>query len=119
MSERTLLDAAIGKTTYLERDASDPEGEHRVMQYYSDNGVLAENARIRNSPLMEGSMRRGIMDNQPIEFWFRIPTLPLFQEFTKHHPRVVEDIMSDDESTRMKGARAMSLLQPRWVIFSR
>ena len=119
MSEKTLLDVGPGTVTYLERDASDPEGQHRVMQFFRDNGVLAENAKIRNSHLMQGSMKRGIMDNQKIEYWFRPPSLHQFEHFLKRNPRIKDDIYSDDESARMTGARAMSLLEPQWVIFSR
>lgn len=119
MSERTLLNTATGKVTYLERDASDKSGRHRVMQYYDDNGVLAENARIRQSGKMQKGMKKGLMDNQKIEYWMRIPTVNHLQQFTKQHPRIMEDLHSLDESTRMKGARAMALLEPEWVIFAR
>ena len=119
MSERTLLDVGAGAVTYLERDASDKKGQHRVMQYLDDNGVLAENARIRQSGKMQKGMKKGLMDNQKIEYWMRIPTVNHLQQFTKQHPRIMEDLHSIDESTRMKGARAMALLEPEWVIFAR
>lgn len=119
MSNRTLLNRSPGKVTYLERDASDKAGQHRVMQYYDDHGVLKENERIRKSGLMQKNMRKGLMDNQPIEFWLRIPSANHLQQFMMHHPRVMEDLHSPDESTRMKGARNMALLEPEWVLFSR
>ncbi len=120
MSEKTLISRTPTAVTYLERDASDAPDKHRVMQMFpGENAALAENARLRNSHLMKKGMRKGIMDNQVIEFWFRIPSLDRFMAFKKQHPRVMEDIESPDESTRMKGARAMSLLEPEWVIFSR
>lgn len=119
MSERTLLNSSPGKVTYLERDASDKAGQHRVMQYYDDHGVLAQNAKIRRSGRMQKNMRKGLMDNQPIEYWMRIPSVNHLQEFTMKNPRVMEDLHSPDESTRMKGARAMSILEPEWIIFAR
>lgn len=120
MSEKTLISRTPTAVTYLERDASDAPDKHRVMQVYpGENKTLEDNAKIRNSHLMQKGMRKGIMDNQPIEFWFRIPSMDRFMDFKKQHPRVMEDIESPDESTRMKGARAMSLLQPRWIVFSR
>lgn len=120
MSERVFISETPTATTFLQRDASDAKDQHRVMMVHKGrNRVLEENARLRNSHLMKKGMKKGIMDNQKIEYWFRIPSLELYQEFQRLHPRVMEEINSPDESVRMKGARAMSLLEPEWVIFNR
>lgn len=120
MPERTLVSETPTALTFLQRDASDAPDQHRVMMVHKGrNQVLEENARLRNSHLMQKGMKKGIMDNQVIEYWFRIPSMELYVEFQRLHPRIMEDLQSQDESTRMKGARAMSLVEPSWVLFNR
>lgn len=120
MPELILISETPTAVTFLQRDLSDAPDQHRVMMVHKGrNKVLEENARLRNSHLMKKGMKKGLMDNQVIEYWFRIPSMELYQEFQRLHPRVMEDLQSPDESTRMKGARAMSLLEPEWVIFNR
>ena len=114
--KRTILAESVGKATWLQRDGSDPEGMHDVVTQYFDNGVLAENDKMRqHAPMLKGK-KMPFHDGAELQAWIRCPSAILWEDFLKTYPEIRAQLDSADESERQKAVLRVQLLHPRWVI---
>lgn len=116
--KRTLIANEVGRQMWLQPDVHGKKGMHHVVEQFNDCNVLAENELLRHADVLNNT-KTVLHEGEKIEYWFRIPNLPLYKEFRRLHPDIIEMIESPDESIRMKGAQRMAILQPRWVIKKR
>ena len=91
--------------------------EYTIMEQIVDEGVLAENARLREIDACVNSTQ--LHEGEKIEYYFRIPSMIEWTRFLRSHQDIAGLLDSADESDRMKGARMLSILQPEWVIKKR
>lgn len=115
--KRTVISESVGKAMWLQRDGSDAAGVHQVVHQYFDNGVIAENAKLRREKQHLKGSKMPIMDGARFEAWIRPPSAIQWEDFLKLHPEIRTLIDSAIDTERHDGVMKVQLLQPEWVIF--
>jgi len=94
------------------------DGKLYAHTVFDDDMSLANNKRIRNSNLFD-KPKLAIHENEDTRYIISCPDVFQWNLWKNKYKEEYKQLTSSEESERMKGARALALMHPEWLLFSR